>query len=261
MSNRVTALQLVSLNIGTSGPGSDIKAVLINGQMSITMATADARGMGTGQAIERHVPVKESATGAIEFLRFQSGNEITNLNVTVFSPGGVELGTMRSCAISFEVETEDGSAAATRWTFANRLGQTIRVRGTLTANTSGGNAQRTAIAGVLSGTAVTMTFATGAGNSIGFPARIVSVGTASTRGGITTYDIELISNGGSATVTGYNAFLQGVGAATYFLSMNAGDGSLVQMDCLFTSGEVTVENGAIVTERYEFANRGAVTIT
>jgi hypothetical protein len=259
MANRASNLNVTAITIGAT----EYVTQAIEGTVSLNLEHDDGRGMGSTQAIYRAVAAKQNATANITVLRDQSAARITPLDLTVFTIGATsELGTMKSWNLAVETESQDGSAAADRWTFANRTGIRFTASGRLLA-TSSAPATRAAILGALSGTELTLTSTFGVGNTIALPMRLIGFSQQATRGEITGYDLEFVSNGTAPSISStFPVFALAVGGGVVSpATFTYGDGGTLSGNWLVTSAALSIEDSQVVRESYTLVNRGVIALT
>jgi hypothetical protein len=235
--------------------------------LSQDFAATMADGRAVASRYGKSVSVKRGFTFSIEELITLSSVRQSNLNITLFTLGGVAmLGRLRGGSLNVTTETDEASGAADLWMYPVATGTTFELTGDLRVDS---NPVLTQVLG--SGVAADQEFSAQiavGGNAATLP---VVLRSSSHKSDVGKVQIESVTMEGAGDPTGVSSttspifvdILAGTALIAYTAKTTTGGTTqaTVAGNALITSTRLTFNDAGLLTASHTFTNVGTPTIT
>jgi len=257
----LTNLDIATLSIGGNSYLRNAEGVSLD--MNFNLAAAH----GIDMRHMHEVATKRRNTFSVPMFRFTSARPRTNLDFTVFDFASAQLlGSLKSGAITITTQTEDGSGLADPYTFPIPVATEVELRGSLLCRGTPDNAILDAAAdGALTALEVTMAV-TASSVAFAMPMVVSSVAHNKQRGAIEKYDLVMRPQAAHTSSYGITQnfagvpLLQSILTGTAFAAFTIGTtgGITYTGNAIVTSGEMSWQDAAVISDRFEFEVQGAL---
>lgn len=255
MGNRKTALDVALFTIASTAYLGDLRTADLN----IENLTVEAKSVAVRYNTAKVAKRKFTFSGQLH--RTASSVRKTNLDVSVYSIGGTDwLADLRSANISITTAHQEGSGVGDAYEYPVATGTDVEITAKMLISSSATTTIMTTAGGAVSGLDVTVAITAG-GVTVSVPAVLSVVKHSWGVEGTQELDVTLKLRGTPTTFTGPVLAVSAVtGTASVAYSIQTGLESYAGT-ALILSGQIAIEDGAIISETYELQGQGGPTIS